>query len=541
MIMRKQLFFILFAVLINMVGVKVYAYDLAVKNSDGVMIYYNYINEGQDLEVTYHSSYNENETIVIPEEVIYMNRLRKVVSIGESAFKSDSYGKIVSINLPKTIITIGASAFYQSTAESINIPENVREIGREAFFYCKNLTNISIPCSVISIGRSAFSGCEGLTSVNITDLTAWCKIYFEDEGSQPLIYARHLYLNGKEVTDLVIPNSVTSIGKYAFFFCEGLTSVTIPNFVTYIGIAAFELCSALTTISIPNGIKTIEPYTFYGCTNLESVSFGDSLKVINGHSFGRDYKLTTITLPKNLETIGDCAFYESNITSIICLSENPPKFYGKDDYSSYLTFNINTLNNATLYVPIGTIDKYKSTKWKDFLFIEEGSGEDITTPIKKCGTPTISYANGKLVFSSNTEGATFQYNITDTDIRGGSENEIYLCATYNISVYAQKAGYEDSEIATATLCWIDQQPTMEGVVNDISQVPAKAVMIQSQNGVLNIQGIDNDSFISVYSISGQMVGSAKAVGNQASLATSIKKGEVAIVRIGDKSVKIVMQ
>ena len=161
-----------------------------------------------------------------------------------------------SVTIPNSVTSIGGGAFeYCSGLTSITIPNSVTSIGNSAFRGCRGLTSITIPNSVTSIEDDAFLGCSGLTSVHITDLEAWCKIAFSFShemdfqrsfadiySSNPLTYARHLFLNGEEVKDLVIPNSVTSIGVGAFYNCSGLTSVTIPNSVTSIGASAFEDC-----------------------------------------------------------------------------------------------------------------------------------------------------------------------------------------------------------------------------------------------------------------------------------------------------------
>ena len=121
-----------------------------------------------------------------------------------------------------------------------------------------------------SIGKGAFNNCKGLTSVHISDLTAWCNISFSDASSNPLYYAHHLYLNGKEVTNLIIPDGMTSIRDYAFYWCSGLTSIAIPNSVTSIGDEAFSWCVGLTSIAIPNSVTSIGKYAFYDCSGLTS-------------------------------------------------------------------------------------------------------------------------------------------------------------------------------------------------------------------------------------------------------------------------------
>jgi len=239
-------------------------------------------------------------------------------------------------------------------------------------------------------------------------------------------------------------------------------------------------------------------------------------------------------------SIGDAAFNGADIPTVISLIENPFTITGKT--SGNRTFTQNTFLNATLYVPKGTIEKYKATVgWKDFLFIEEGTGGGDTPETQKCEKPTISYENGKLTFSSATDGAVCQYSITDTDIKAGSGNEVQLNVTYNISVYATKSGYENSETATATLCWIDQQPKTEGITNGIANIPAQAVLIQSEGGSIKVQGVDEGTQVNVYSINGTQAGSAISQSGVATINTNLQPGSIAIVKIGQKSVKVVIK
>ncbi len=170
-----------------------------------------------------------------------------VTSIGSFAFSWCI--NLRSITIPDSITSIGDSAFYYCTSlTSITIPNSVISIGYGAFLHCSSLTSITIGDSVTSIVSYAFSDCTSLTSVYITDIAAWCNISFYDPYSNPLYYGANLYLNGELVTDLIIPNSVTSIGFYAFYNCDSLESITIPNSVTSIGYNAFSDCTNLKTV-----------------------------------------------------------------------------------------------------------------------------------------------------------------------------------------------------------------------------------------------------------------------------------------------------
>ena len=223
-----------------------------------------------------------------------------------------------------------------------------------------------------------------------------------------------------------------------------------------------------------------------------------------------------------------------DITEVISKIENPFKISSR-------VFNLNTCKNVTLYVPSGTADKYKATEgWKEFLFIEEGNGGN-TPETKKCETPTISYSNGKLTFNCSTEGATCQSTITNADITSYSSNEVQLGITYNISVYATKTGYENSKTTTATLCWIEQEPKTEGLDAGIAQVPAKAVLIQSNGGTITIYGLDDGTKVSVYSINGNQAGSTISQGDRAIVSTTLQLGNISIIKIGEKSVKMIVK
>ena len=222
---------------------------------------------------------------------------------------------------------------------------------------------------------------------------------------------------------------------------------------------------------------------------------------------------------------------------MVSLIENPRVITGKNSY--FRTFSLNTFNNATLYVPVGTIDKYKATEgWKDFLFIEEGDGGEGQNPqTKQCAKPEIYYSNGKLTFKSATEGAVCQSTITDADIKSYSGNEVQLGVTYTISVYATKTGYDNSETATATLCWIDVEPQTEGVINAVANVEAHPVLMQRSGNTLAISGAPANTPIAVYDLSGRLITSTKAVEGVTRVEAPAEE-KVVIVKVGERSVKV---
>ena len=569
--MKKQsITKILLTMLISMMGANAFAADIEVKNADGVTIYYNYINDTKELEVTFASniSYYRGD-IVIPEEVTYMNRTRKVTSIGDKAF-SHCTG-LTSVTIPNSVTSIGSSSFYEcSRLTAVSIPNSVTSIGSSAFVGCTGLTSVTIGNSVTSIGGSAFYKCESLTSVTIPNSVtsigeaAFCFCYGLTSvtiGNSVTSIGGYAFFDCQGLTSVTIPNSVTSIGDKAFSECYGLTSVTIPNSVTSIGVEAFLDCYGLTSVTIPNSVTSIGNGVFYYCSSLTSMTIPNSVTSIGEEAFAYT-GLTSVTIPNSVTSIGSSAFeYCKSLTSVtignrvtsigsrafngmdvpivISLIENPFKLYDG-------TFSNNTLINATLYVPVGTIDKYKATNgWKDFLFIEEGTGPNggggETPETKTCATPTIGYQNGKLTFNCETEGATCQFTITDDDINSGSANEIQLGVTYRISVYATKDGYDNSETATATLCWIDVEPKMEGITNSVANVRALPLLIQSNGSTLTVSGADDGTSIAVYSINGTQAGSAISQNGAAIIPTSLQSSSAAIVKVGDKAIKVEMK
>ena len=285
-------------------------YDFSAKNSDGVTIYYNIIDEtAKTCEVT--SPVNKNDYELTNTDDTYAGDVfipsvangYRVTGIGSLAFKCCK--NLTSVSIPTSVTSIGYGAFeYCTGLNSVTIPNSVTSIGGYAFYRCSELNSITLGNSVTSIGMYAFNLCRKLTS-------------------------------------LTIPNSLTKIDSYSFANCSGLTSVTIPNSVTSIGNYAFSGCSALESVTIPNSVTSIGNYAFSGCTGLISVSIPSSVTSIGGYAFS-----------------GCSGLYRliSCITNVFQTGGNA--FYG--------------CSNAKLFVPKGTKSQYQNTSdWNRLTNIKE--------------------------------------------------------------------------------------------------------------------------------------------------------------------------
>ena len=229
------------------------------------------------------------------------------------------------------VTTIGDSAFRTNALTSVVLPEGLTSIGSNAFYNCKNLVSVTIPSTLVSVGARAFMSCNALKGVYISDLSAWCKIDFNNANSNPLNIANKLYLNNAEVTEVTIPSGITEVKNYTFCNCTSLTSVEIPasvnaigdgafdgctalssaligNGVQSIGMNSFSSCTSLSSVLIPNSVITIGDSAFFGCTGIKSLTIGKSVDVIEDSAFSNCTSLTSVVIPDSVSTLGNTVF-----------------------------------------------------------------------------------------------------------------------------------------------------------------------------------------------------------------------------------------
>ena len=229
---------------------------------------------------------------------------------------------VTTIGIPDFTTAIGEPGFDQcGNLQSVSIPPSVTRIEEGAFGGCKTLKAVHIPHSVTSISVGAFSDCTAIQDIIVDSNNMHYQsidgVLFDKKATTLLFYPR-----GKKQNSYSIPNSVTTVGEYAFWQCKTLQSISIPHSVTTIGPWAFCHCSALVSIDIPNSVTTIGKQAFDWCSSLQSVSLPNSVTTIEDCAFSCCSALKSITIPGSVTTMGRVVFQDCSALENIMVDDN---------------------------------------------------------------------------------------------------------------------------------------------------------------------------------------------------------------------------
>ena len=529
-LLRKTLFAALF--LLAAIGAS--AYDFEYEGA-----YYDVVSStGMTCEITYKEYQKETETytgeFIIPETVKYGNDIYKVVGIGHSAF--DYCSRLSSVTIPESVTSIGNCAFWGcSSLTSITIPESVTSIGSSAFYDCSSLTSITIPKGVTSIGNGAFSDCSSLHEIIVDDENS------DFTSIKGVLYSKditELYCcpAGLMETSFTIPETVTSIGESAFSGCSGLTSVTIPDGVTSIEYCAFLLCSRLTSVTIPEGVISIGGRAFWFCSSLTSITIPESVTSIGYDAFYHCSSLTSITIPESVTSIGSSAFaYCSDLTSITI-----PEAVTEIGEQAFSGCSLQLFEIANGTNPLVLSDD-------DFSSKELYIGRSIVT---KSGT-----ASSECQFiPSDMEKVTFSRYVESLDYIGMDNatklktvvalgktpptiaDDFFLANQYdNATLYVPEGAMQAYMEAPG---WRFFYNIVEGVPTGISQAESatNGMAVTADNGYIVISKAHGQ--VNVYDVSGALIHSANAEGND--LRIAVPGHGMYIVKAGSKTLKVAM-
>ena len=335
--------------------------------------------------------------------------------------------------------------------------------------------------SVTSIGGYAFYGCTGLTSITIPNSVT------NIENS--------VFYGCTGLTSITIPNSVTNIGGGAFYGCTGLTSITIPNSVTTIGDNAFYGCSGLTSITIPNSVTNIGFDAFFNCSGLTSITISNNVTTIRNNAFRDCTGLTSITIPNSVTSIGGGAFLDcSGLTSITIpnsvTSIGVLAFYGCSGLTSI------TIPNSVTNIGIYAFSYCKNLK------------------------TVYCYATKLPVGSKDAFG-----NYDD--------NQHLIYAT----LYVPASAINEYK-ATAPWSWFGTILPIEDATTQIDAASTNDYNIVANGNNITVKSDADGEKVSIYTISGQLIGTTAIRNGSAVINTNLKPGSVTIVKIGQKTYKI---
>ena len=423
---------------------------------------------------------------------------------------------LTSVTIPNSVTSIGNSAFYNCTGlTSVTIPSSVKSIESLAFGFCSNVKTITIGFGVKDYCK-AFIGTYA-EEVYISDLTDLCESYMNSDMGWLL--DTKLFLNGELITNLIIPDGVTTISNYLFLRCTTITSVTFSESVTRIGDYAFYNCSGLTSVTIPGSVTNIGYSAFEGCRHLESVTSlipAEDLFTISNNVFDSVNKNTCILYvpygAKETYAATDGWNEFTNIVEIvptdITITINQ---YGAATYCSPYALDFSNVEGLKAYSAIGykpstqvvTLARVMTTGAGQGVFIKGEPGEYTVPVIDNFDEYTLNMLVGTLKQTTvnSTDGAMSNYKFT---IAEGDEAPMFYPFEDNTTFSAGKAYLQ---IPTAWLPATAQKSVSirfdEGETTDIDEVKGESGEVKT---IYDLQGrvVENPTS-GIYIINGKKV------------------------------------
>lgn len=385
--------------------------------------------------------------------------------------------------IPNGVEIIGKEAFRGIDKQTITIPETVKAIEANAFQNC-SVTSLTIPSSVKTIDFGAFTWCTEMESITL------------NEGLDSLGYGA--FFQCWNLKNIVLPESLKKIGKQAFYGCESLAHATLPTTMTKVPYEMFEGCTALKNIVLPDGLKIIGSSAFMA-SGLTSINLPDGLKTIDGNAFSGT-RLTSLVIPNSVDSLGYAAFNSisyltsvvigsglkrigknvfdrcQNLTTVVSLSENPINIPGNDNPDPWTkgpSFSDQTFEEATLFVPVGTIGLYQAREgWRNFANMWEGIPENPTSVAKVANCYISGETNfefsSEITITCETEGATILY-CTSADGETYTDYQPYtgpftITSTTYVKAKAYKDGMLTSNIMSETFVQKDLGPDVPTIL-----------------------------------------------------------------------------
>lgn len=421
-----------------------------------------------------------------------------VTQIGSYAFVNNK--NLKSIRIPDTVESIGSYAFYGcSNLKDVTLSNKITKINYGMFYGCSSIESIVIPSSLTSVDSEAFSGCENLSKVYISNIENWLNIDFAYDNynsygyvfsrgtSNPMFYGADLYLNNQLLTEVTIPDSITTLKKYVFAGCKSLTKVIVSEGVISINYGAFYNCSNIELIQLPTSLTNIGNGAFYGCASLNSIYIPDNIQTINDYCFYGCSSLEVIDLSKNVQYINDYAFYGCSKVKTLQLS-NVLKTIGMDSF-----YNCSSLEEVSFADSVTRIGEYAfyNCKALNKLTIGNGSISIGERAFYQCssltevsmGEGTISigdYAfNGcenietmRVLKSSKTLFSAFYSANKIQNVYVNNIDQWLSFSFYGTTSSQSNTGYIYNPLRNGALLYIDEE-----IFDDLSMIPQNIISI----------------------------------------------------------------